>query len=313
MNLFEMLTKYHQRSMAIKSRGTIHSEDGHIISLERCLKALFLNEPSDLSEDTGYRMISWYRDNTKNSNNSINKRIAHLKRVLHYFKVETSFYKTSFLKKDTLPYQRFQDNDLKKIFTFVDLSMESSAATSNTILYKLMIYMLLDTGLRISELLDLKTPNIDLKNQVILLEHTKNGKKELIPFSSFSSDIIQEVIQLNYDDHILFWNQLKNRPMNYKNDVRNYMRRLKEKTGLDRLHPHRFRKTYGTMIYRETKDIRLVQKLLRHAEISTTEIYISEGIDEVHQRYHDAAKVFSQTLTTESNTKKNSRKMSRSP
>ena len=75
--------------------------------------------------------------------------------------------------------------NLNVFFKFIDLSIDSPAATSNTILYKLMIYMLLDTGLRISELLDIKIPNIDLDNQIILLEHTKNGKKEPIPFSDF--------------------------------------------------------------------------------------------------------------------------------
>ncbi|MDY0294745.1 MAG: tyrosine-type recombinase/integrase [Acholeplasmataceae bacterium] len=296
MNLFEMLNKYHTRSTAIKSRGTIHSEEGHVTSLERCLRALNLTEPSDLSEDVGYRMITWYKEKTNNSNNSINKRMAHLKRVLRYFKVETTFYNLSFLKKDTLPYRRFQDNELKRIFKFIDLSMESPAATSNTILYKLMIYMLLDTGLRISELLDIKIPNIDLNNQIIFLEHTKNGKKEPIPFSDFSDDLIRQVIDLQYDDVYLFWNHLKDRQMNYQNDVRNFMRRLKQKTGLDRLHPHRFRKSYGTMIYQESKDIRLVQKLLRHAELSTTEIYISEGIEEIHSRYHKFSKVFSKRI-----------------
>jgi len=304
MNLFEMLSKYHTRSTAIKSRGTIHSEEGHVISLERCLKALNLSEPSDLSEDVGYRMITWYRENTNNSNNSINKRMAHLKRVLRYFKIETTFYNLSFLKKDTLPYRRFQDNELKRIFKYIDLSMDSPAATSNTILYKLMIYMLLDTGLRISELLDVKIPNIDLDNQVIFLEHTKNGKKEPIPFSDFSSPLIEEVIKLRYDDMYLFWNKLKDRQMNYTNDVRNFMRRLKDKTGLDRLHPHRFRKSYGTMIYKKTNDIRLVQKLLRHAEISTTEIYISEGIEEVHKRYHEASIIFSNTIKQNKDRKK---------
>jgi len=303
-----MLKKYHQRSMAIKSRGTIHSEEGHVISLERCLRALNFYEPSDLSEDAGYRMISWYRENTNNSNNSINKRMAHLKRVLRYFKIETTFYNLTFLKKDTLPYRRFQDNELKRIFKFIDLSMESPAATPNTILYKLLVYMLLDTGLRISELLDVKIPNIDLDNQIIFLEHTKNGKKEPIPFSSFSDDLIRQVISLRYDDVYLFWNHLKDRQMNYMNDVRNFMRRLKEKTGIDRLHPHRFRKSYGTMIYKETKDIRLVQKLLRHAEISTTEIYISEGIEEVHHRYHEASKIFSTMVKPKSQPEASTRK-----
>lgn len=287
-----MLTAYYKRTLAIKSKGTARFELGNNVSLNKCLSDLKIINTDQLTLDSGYLIIRWYRDNTNNSNNSINKRIAYLKRVLKFNNIKTTFYDVEFLKKDTTPYMRFRDNELKIIFKAVDLSMETYRRTKNTIFYKLMIYMLLDTGLRISELLDIRIYNIDLVNNVIFLEHTKNGKKEPIPFSSFSKEILTEVIQLKYHDTWLFWNALKNRKLTYQKDVRNYMRHLKEKTGLDRLHAHRFRKSYGTMIYQETKDIRLVQKLLRHSRASTTELYIQEGIDEVHQRYREAAKVF---------------------
>lgn len=292
MNIKDCLFKYHKRTQALKSDGTIKFEEGHIVSLIKCFEKLGIESTSDITLESAYSIINWYRKHTSNSNNSINKRLAHLKRVLKYFKIDTTFYNVEYLKKDTNPYQRFQNNEIKIIFKAIDLSMESPNATKNTILYKLMVYMLLDTGLRISELLEIKVKNIDLINQVIFLEHTKNGKKEAIPFSDFSSKILSDVIDLKYDEEWLFYNVLKDRKINYQSDVRNFMRRLEDKTGLDNIHPHRFRKSYGTLIYQETQDIRLVQRLLRHSRTSTTELYIQEGIEEIHQRYHDAASIF---------------------
>lgn len=291
MNIIDGLKKYHQRTMALKSKGTIRFEQGHIVSLIKCFDALKIISTSDITLESAYEIINWYRKYTDNSNNSINKRIAHLKRVLKYLKIDTSFYEVEYLKKDTNPYQRFQANELKIIFKAIDLYSKSSHATKNSKLYQLMIYMLLDTGLRISELLEIKIENIDLVNQIIFLEHTKNGKKEPIPFSNFSSDLLSEVIKLDYNEEWLFYNPLKDRKINYQNDVRNFMRRFQEKTNLN-VHPHRFRKSYGTLIYQETQDIRLVQKLLRHSRTSTTELYIQEGIEEIHQRYHDASSIF---------------------
>lgn len=291
MNIIEGLHRYHQRTTALKSKGTIKFEHGHIISLSKCFTALGIVSTSDITLESAYQIINWYRKYTNNSNNSINKRIAHLKRVLKYFKIETTFYEVEYLKKDTNPYQRFQANELKIIFKAIDMYIESPNKTKNSKLYQLMVYMLLDTGLRISELLEIKIQNIDLVNQVIFLEHTKNGKKEPIPFSNFSSKLISEVIDLKYHEEWLFYNVLKDRKINYQNDVRNFMRRFRDKTNLN-IHPHRFRKSYGTLIYQETQDIRLVQKLLRHSRTSTTELYIQEGIEETHRRYHDAASVF---------------------
>lgn len=291
MNIIEGLHRYHQRTTALKSKGTIKFEHGHIVSLSKCFTALGIVSTSDITLESAYQIINWYRKYTNNSNNSINKRIAHLKRVLKYFKIETTFYEVEYLKKDTNPYQRFQANELKIIFKAIDMYIESPNKTKNSKLYQLMVYMLLDTGLRISELLEIKIQNIDLINQVIFLEHTKNGKKEPIPFSSFSSNLISDVIDLKYHEEWLFYNVLKDRKINYQNDVRNFMRRFQEKTNLN-IHPHRFRKSYGTMIYQKTQDIRLVQKLLRHSRTSTTELYIQEGIEETHRRYHDAASIF---------------------
>lgn len=52
------------------------------------------------------------------------------------------------------------------------------------------------------------------------------------------------------------------------------MARRGKKAGIAKgVHPHMLRHTYATELYRETKDIRLVQKALGHASLATTMIY----------------------------------------
>lgn len=291
MNIIDLMNRHFIKSSAINGNRSQREESGHIASLTKCLTELGITSLSDLSEDTGYAMISWYRKNTDNSSNSIRKRISYLKKVLKRYKVKTTFYDTELPRQDTKPYVRLHENELKIIFRTLSDMMDSKFKTANTVLYKLLIYMLLDTGLRIGELLSIQIKNIDLENDIIVLDYTKSGNRETIPFSSFSKPLIQEVINLNYDEQHLFFNVLKDRPMDYYHDVRNFMRRLKEKTGIN-IHAHRFRKAYGTMIYNETNDIRLVQKLLRHSKSSTTEIYISEGMDNVFKKYHEVSDIF---------------------
>jgi integrase/recombinase XerD len=56
--------------------------------------------------------------------------------------------------------------------------------------------------------------------------------------------------------------------------VRNMVKRLAKKAGIVHdIHPHTLRHTFATDIYRETKNIRLVQKALGHSDLSTTMIY----------------------------------------
>lgn len=52
------------------------------------------------------------------------------------------------------------------------------------------------------------------------------------------------------------------------------VKRYAAKVGIDKdVHPHTLRHTFGTDLYNQTKDIRLVQKMLGHADLSTTMIY----------------------------------------
>jgi integrase/recombinase XerD len=60
----------------------------------------------------------------------------------------------------------------------------------------------------------------------------------------------------------------------YGQALRQMMKRRGAKAGIVKdVHPHMLRHTYATELYRETKDIRLVQKALGHASLTTTMIY----------------------------------------
>jgi integrase/recombinase XerD len=57
--------------------------------------------------------------------------------------------------------------------------------------------------------------------------------------------------------------------------VRQMVRRLGERAGIpeEKRHPHALRHTFGTDLYRETRDIRLVQTAMGHGSVQTTQIY----------------------------------------
>ena len=67
------------------------------------------------------------------------------------------------------------------------------------------------------------------------------------------------------------------------------MKRYAVKAGIPKdVHPHTLRHTFATDLYRQTKDIRLVQKALGHADVSTTMIYVHL----VDEDLEDAMKTF---------------------
>src|SRR5690606_22934091 len=94
-------------------------------------------------------------------------------------------------KNQVKPYKRFYQEDLHTIIRTVTLLNYSQ----NSIVYKALVFLLLDSGMRITELLNVKIKNIDFSSQPykILLENTKTGKIRYAPFSDFSRDYLIEL------------------------------------------------------------------------------------------------------------------------
>jgi len=60
------------------------------------------------------------------------------------------------------------------------------------------------------------------------------------------------------------------------------IKRYAKRAGIEKeIHPHTLRHTFGTDLYRETKNLRMVQKSLGHSHISTAEIYTHIVDDEL--------------------------------
>src|SRR5690606_11196244 len=111
--------------------------------------------------------------------------------------------------------------------------------------------------------------NIDFVNQSIYLEETKTKKVRYAPFSDFSANNLKEIIALKPQREYLFYNILKDRPLN-KNDVKLFYRRLKKALHIDRIHTHRFRKTFGSMLVENGLPIEHLQSIYQHSRITTT-------------------------------------------
>jgi site-specific recombinase XerD len=241
-----------------------------ITSLKKCFKELKINSLKSIDMDSGYEIIKYFKENTDKSNDTINKHLNYLKNILQYFNIKTNFIKYPKLKTDSKSFKRFYTDDLSLIITY----LASLNDSKNSLVYKTLVYFLLDSGVRISELLSIKIRNIDHSSSPnrIFIENTKNGKVRYAPFSEFSKPYILELISIDPDREYLFINIIKSRLLS-KNDVRLFYRRLQDKLNIDRIHSHRFRKTFASLLIENGMSIYDLSDLLDHSRISTTQIY----------------------------------------
>lgn len=148
----------------------------------------------------------------------------------------------------------------------------------------LMVRISLETGMRVSEVLNLHIEDIDLNTGKVHIKQGKNDKDRIV---HISNQLLEEVIV--YRDRIelgmkgLLFTTRTGQVIDKKN-IDRMLKTYSSKTSIDKnIHFHMFRHTYGTKIYRETKDIRLVQQVLGHSDISTTMIYTHISNEEIEK------------------------------
>ncbi|MGL4572898.1 MAG: tyrosine-type recombinase/integrase [Clostridium sp.] len=156
---------------------------------------------------------------------------------------------------------------------------------------KTMIQLFLATGLRLSEMLDLKWKDINLQTGQLKVVQGKGNKDRIVWISDNMLDILREY-RIKQVDKQGITDLVFCTSSNKRLDDRGVRRMLStycSKAGINKeVSPHTLRHTYATDLLRATKNIRLVQKALGHSDLSTTMIYTHIVDDE----YEDALKNF---------------------
>lgn len=142
----------------------------------------------------------------------------------------------------------------------------------------LIVELLYDCGLRVSELVNLKINNIDIKSKYIQCLG-KGSKERVIPFGKKAKDALEKYFKIR--DLIVLKNNIANSKYlllkeNGKNitrqDVYNFIRKLGEKIH-KHISPHTLRHTFATHLLENGADLRVVQELLGHSDVATTQLY----------------------------------------
>lgn len=147
-------------------------------------------------------------------------------------------------------------------------------------------------GLRVSEAVSLTLERFD-DEQRVLRVLGKGDKERIVPFYAAIGKrvraYIREVrVQWVKEEHgVLFVNQ-RGRPLTSRG-VQYLMQKQCERCELSiRVHPHMFRHSFATHLLDNGADIRVVQELLGHASLSTTQIYMHVSRERLRQAYESA-------------------------
>ena len=161
-----------------------------------------------------------------------------------------------------------------------------------------MLELMYAAGLRISELIALRTRDLDMKERLIRVRG-KGSKERIIPFGGKAAEAITVYLETarsglakdRTHDGALFLGRRGRRLS--RMGAWKIIRRNVDRAGIrKRVTPHTIRHTFATHLLQGGADIAAVQEMLGHVDISTTQIYTHldrSYLSKVHRRYHPRA------------------------
>ncbi|PLR97285.1 tyrosine recombinase XerC [Bacillus sp. T33-2] len=161
-----------------------------------------------------------------------------------------------------------------------------------------LLELLYGTGIRVSECCQVELKDLDFHLSTVLV-HGKRNKERYVPFGSFADDALQdyinhgrnELLKGKQDHGFLFVNFRGGRLTD--RGVREVLNKLVEKSSLTgTIHPHKLRHSFATHMLSNGADLRTVQELLGHADLSSTQVYThvtNEYLRKTYMSHHPRA------------------------
>ena len=268
------------------SNNTVKAYEADILSFFQWLDNEDLKY-KNLQEDHINQYISFLFQRKMRSS-SVNRKISSIK-SFYIFLLKRNFVKNSPLNDLVTPKQEkylpesMSEAEVDKLLNSPDVTNKIENRD------KAMIEMLYATGMRISELVNLKITDVDMKRCVVKV-FGKGSKERLVPFGETALDSLKSYLndrEQSSSKEIFLSNRGKKMTrVAFWQRVKIYLIRENLKNSIS---PHTLRHAFATHLLNRGADLRSVQLLLGHSDLSTTQIYThiaKQRLSDVLKKHH---------------------------
>lgn len=271
-------------SMLSTLKGFLEFVNDHIFDCKyENINEMTLNDIRFLNNSDIYGFIFYLAENHNSIGTRI-KKIEHLRTFFDFlYRIKTTLFKEPFktIKREKNIYTKLPKYlslaESKKVLQVYSGKKDITSVRNNTI-----IHLFLNTGLRLSELCNLKLSDINLKENKFIV-NGKGNKERYCYLNNSTKKTLQEYIELRENQIGSKGNKKENdwlfiSRQSAKISIRQVNRLVKKAysdAGLDERQygVHTLRHSFATILYKSGVDIRLLQVLLGHSRIETTQIY----------------------------------------
>lgn len=271
------------------SEHTIEFYDKNLTVIRRCLKAMGINEnPETIKRDQLEKVLVYCMDELNNNPGTINHRISTMKQFFKFL------YQSNYIDSDPaeklkkqktkqLQVQPFTDQEIRALFNAPD--KKSFVGYRDYIA----MMLLLETGIRLSEITNLKIHDINLDLNEILITNGKGNKERKVYFQYVMKQHIKKFLKVRGElEHDYFLisrsnSPLKNKALQDRITIYGQLAQINK-----RVSPHTFRHTFAKLYITNGGDAFSLQQILGHTTGEMTKKYVQlfgSDLRQLHKKY----------------------------
>jgi integrase/recombinase XerD len=241
--------------------------------------------PDQLSKATLNEMVVRLRQRGL-SPGGINVRVRAINSFLSWLHEEghlSERLRVKTLRAEPKAIQTFRDTDIKRLIAYRPKGRNQVRAWT-------LLILMIDCGLRIDEALGLERSNVNL-DDLVLRVRGKGSKERLVPISIECRKHLFRWLRNEEAKGRFVFSTSSGLRLAYRNAYRD-LRVVVDQVGINgRVHPHAFRHAFAVNYIRRGGDIYRLSRILGHASITTTQLYLrSMGVEHLRE-HHDSLSV----------------------
>lgn len=226
----------------------------------------------DLMKTKSFEIIDYLGVLKENGNDSVT--VRNVRNVLSAFFLFLEGEES--IEKNPIRSIRKIKVDEKIKLPFTDIEVEELKNACTNVRNRAIIEILLSSGIRCSELVNLKVADLDTSTLQLKIIAGKGNKDRIVFISKVANKYLQEYLRdRKLDSEYLFTHSKGSDDGKLtENAIGKIINSLGKRAGVKKAHPHRFRRTFATNCIKRGMPLQELQKLLGHANINVTMKYV---------------------------------------
>ncbi|AMW23212.1 tyrosine recombinase XerC [Staphylococcus haemolyticus] len=270
------------------SAHTLKSYHDDLVQFNHFLEQELLNLRTFEYKDARNYLSYLYSQNLKRT--TVSRKISTLRTFYEFWMTQDETIINPFVqlvhpKKENYLPQFFYEEEMEALFETV------AKDTKKGLRDRVILELLYATGIRVSELVNIQLKDIDMSLPGVKVLG-KGNKERFVPFGEFCRQSIEQYLRefkpIQHTKHSFLLVNMNGAPITERgvryvlNDV------VKRTAGVTEIHPHKLRHTFATHLLNQGADLRTVQSLLGHVNLSTTGRYTHVSNQQLRKVYLNA-------------------------